>query len=260
MQIALDFILTLSVAAVSNIPSDPVYLPLSSLLPRKPSQPRASSNVVSLDPSVFSHPIRRDILHLCVVHHRDGLRQGTAANKTRAEVSGSSRKLRPQKGTGAARVGERGSPIRRGGGRTFAKKARDFSTKLPRKVREMGMRVALSAKLNERALSVVESLDWSSPKTKELKQRLDTLAWNKKVLFVSAGGVPKSLARSSGNLQEIKCLDVGELNVYEAVMAKRIVMDVGAVEWLENWLAKSENAVKPVAPPSPTVLQELATV
>ena len=101
--------------------------------------------VVELDPSIFNHPIRRDILHLCVVHHLDSLRQGSANTKTRGEVRGSGAKIRPQKGTGRARLGDGQSPMLRGGGVAFGPKPRDFSTKLPRKVIQMGMRVALRA-------------------------------------------------------------------------------------------------------------------
>ncbi|KAG8963986.1 54S ribosomal protein, mitochondrial [Tulasnella sp. 419] len=117
----------------TSVTDERLYLPLSSLLPRNSDQSKASSQVVSLDPSVFSHPIRRDILHLCVVHHRDGLRQGSANTKTRSEIKCSGRKLRPQKGTGRARLGDASSPMLRGGAVAFGPKPRDFSTKLPRK-------------------------------------------------------------------------------------------------------------------------------
>ncbi|KAG8949646.1 54S ribosomal protein, mitochondrial [Tulasnella sp. 424] len=215
----------------------PVYIPLSSFLRRKAGEPRSSNQVVALDPEVFSHPIRRDILHLCVVHYRDGLRQGSASTKTRAEVSGSGRKLRPQKGSGRARLGDRGSPMLRGGGRAFGPKPRDFSTKLPRKVVEMGMRVALSAKLGERSLSVVESLEWDGAKTKDLSKRLAELAWPK-VLFVSGHGVPELLRRTTGNLQGVEVVSAEELTIYDILRSKRIVLDVSAVEWLERRYGK----------------------
>lgn len=217
----------------------PFHLPLASLLPRKAGEPRASSKVVSLDPSVFSHPIRNDILHAAVVHYRDGLRQGSASTKTRAEVSGSGRKLRPQKGSGRARLGDRGSPMLRGGGRAFGPKPRDFSTKLPRKVVEMAMRVALSAKVKSQSLCVVESLQWPSVKTKELAVRLDNLSWNDKVLFVCGRHVPRTLSRSSSNLQGVETVGAEHLTVYDVVVNKRIVLDLAAVEWLEKRFGKS---------------------
>ncbi|KAG8995713.1 54S ribosomal protein, mitochondrial [Tulasnella sp. 427] len=215
----------------------PVYLPLSSFLRRKAGEPKSTSQVVSLDPAVFSHPIRRDILHLCVVHYRDGLRQGSASTKTRAEVSGSGRKLRPQKGSGRARLGDRGSPMLRGGGRAFGPKPRDFATKLPRKVTGMGMRVALSAKLGERSLSVVESLEWEGAKTKDVAKRLAELTWPK-VLFVSGNGVPELLRRTVGNLQGVELVSAEELTIYDILRSKRVVLDVSAVEWLERRYGK----------------------
>src|SRR5579863_1203709 len=102
----------------------PVYIPISSLL-RKDAT-KSSDQVAELDPTVFAHTIRRDILHLCVVHHLDSLRQGSANTKTRGEVRGSGRKIRRQKGSGKARLGDGQSPMLRGGGVAFGPKPRDF--------------------------------------------------------------------------------------------------------------------------------------
>ncbi|EJU01904.1 ribosomal protein L4 [Dacryopinax primogenitus] len=227
-------------SGITTVPWEPkpVYVPLSSLLVRQPGHQRACSKVVALEPSVFDHPIRRDILHLCVVYHRDALRQGTAANKNRAEVSGSGKKLRPQKGTGRARLGDRGNPMLRGGGRAFAKKARDFSTSLPRKMQEMGMRVALSAKMREQALGVVESLEWPGVKTGEFKQRIGSLGW-KRVLFIhGASHVPENLRRSSSNLRDVHCTTAKDVTVYDLLKWQMVVLDIGAVDWFHQQLGK----------------------
>lgn len=101
-------------------------------------------------------PLRRDILHLAVVYEGDKTRQGTASSKTRYEVAGSHRKMRPQKGTGRARAGNRQSPIFRGGGKTFGPKPRDFSTKLNRKVYDLAWRTALSYRYRRGELIVTE--------------------------------------------------------------------------------------------------------
>ena len=113
------------------------FLKLSSLLREEPGSPRVSSQIAALAPSVFQHPICCDILHLCIIHHLDGIRQGTAVTKSRGEVQGSGAKIQPQKGSGKACLCDAQSPMLRGGGHVFAKKARDFSTKLPRKVIQM---------------------------------------------------------------------------------------------------------------------------
>ena len=169
---------------------------MSNLIP--PSKRHPSGKVVELDPFIFASPIRRDILHLCVVHHLDGLRQGTASTKTRGEVRGSGRKIRPQKGSGRARLGDGQSPMLYGGGVAFGPKPRDFSTKLPRKVVEMGMRVALSAKLREQRLGVMNDLRWSSPKTKHLAQRIEELGYRKTLFVTGEDRVPILLERDGG--------------------------------------------------------------
>jgi large subunit ribosomal protein L4 len=211
---------------------------MSSLLRPAPDATSPSDQLAELDPFVFSHPIRRDILHLCVVHHLDGLRQGTASTKSRGEVRGSGRKIRPQKGSGKARLGDGQSPMLRGGGVAFGPKPRDFSTKLPRKVIEMGMRVALSAKLREQSLGVVESLNWPEIKTKPLAERLQELGWEK-TLFVTGGEtVPVGLEKSAGNIRGVDTVTAEQLTVYDAVKWHRLVLDVSAVQWFEETLGR----------------------
>ncbi|KAI0932094.1 hypothetical protein AcW2_000811 [Taiwanofungus camphoratus] len=216
---------------------------MSSLVHPGEASSSASDSVVELDPFIFSHPIRRDILHLCVVHYLDYIRQGTASTKTRGEVRGSGRKIRPQKGTGQARLGDGQSPMLRGGGVAFGPKPRDFSTKLNRKVIQMGMRVALSARVKENALGVVESLEWPSAKTKDLAERIEELGW-RKTLFVSGlDSVPEGLKRASSNIYKVQTTTAPELKVYDLVKWPRVVLDLAAVEWFERTLGK------PVVPP-----------
>ena len=193
---------------------------------------------MELDPTVFNHPIRRDIIHLCVVHYRDSLRQGSANTKTRSEVAGSGRKIRPQKGSGKARLGDGQSPMLRGGGVAFGPKPRDFSTKLPKKVIEMGMRVALSAKLREQRLGVVESLDWPGVKTRELVKRITSLGWHKTLFVTGESEIPRGLLRSGSNIQNLEFTTVNELKVYDVVHWPRMVMDTAAVDLLEARLSK----------------------
>ncbi|PCH33710.1 ribosomal protein L4 [Wolfiporia cocos MD-104 SS10] len=215
--------------------AQPIYLNMSSL---KPSSEEELDKVVELDPYIFAHPIRRDILHLCVVHYLDSTRQGTASTKTRGEVRGSGRKIRPQKGTGKARLGDGQSPMLRGGGVAFGPKPRDFSTKLNRKVLQMGMCVALSARAKENALGVVEDLDWPSMKTKELAHRIEELGW-KKTLFVSGHEkLPEGFRRAGDNIEYLKASTVQDLKVYDVVKWPRVVLDLAAVEWFERTLGK----------------------
>ncbi|KAG2154780.1 ribosomal protein L4 [Suillus clintonianus] len=216
-------------------PIKPVYLTMSSLT----SKSNGAKKAVALDPTVFDHPVRRDILHLCVVHYLDSLRQGTASTKTRAEVAGSRRKIRPQKGTGRARLGDRQSPMLRGGGVAFGPKPRDFSTKLNRKIIQMGMRVALTMKLREQRLGVLQRINWWSHKTATLSSRLEGLGWRTGTLFVTGESeVPARMRLASRNLRGIECRTVADLVVYDIVKWRRVVLDLAAVNALERALGK----------------------
>lgn len=218
--------------------ASPVYLNMSRLIPVEENAEDLEDEVVELDPFIFNHPIRRDILHLCVIHHLDGLRQGSANTKTRGEVRGSGAKIRPQKGTGRARLGDGQSPMLRGGGVAFGPKPRDFSTKLPRKVIQMGMRSALSSRVKEHSLGVVRSLQWSGYKTKDFASRLEELRWSR-TLFVTGQQVPTTLQRVTSNLEKIEAKAAKDLTVYDAVKYSRLILDLEAVEWFERSLSRS---------------------
>jgi len=112
------------------------------------------------------------------------------------------------------------------------------------------MRVALSAKLRERSLDVVGTLAWQGTKTKELSSRINGLAWNRKTLFVSGGPVPELLERCSRNIQGIRCLPVDQLNIYDAILAKRLVLDVTAIEFLESRYGKIGSSKSSAIPPA----------
>ncbi|KAI9065820.1 ribosomal protein L4 [Trametes sanguinea] len=212
---------------------------MSSLI-RPEENVNPAEELVELDPHVFSHPIRRDILHLCVVHYLDCQRQGSASTKTRGEVRGSGAKIRPQKGSGRARLGDAQSPMLRGGGVAFGPKPRDFATKLNRKVIQMGMRVALSARVKEQSLGVVRSLEWPEPKTSTLKERIEELGWWKTLFVTGLDEVPDGLARASNNLPMVETVTAADLNVYTALKWPRIVLDLAAVEWFERALGKPQ--------------------
>ncbi|KAK2461964.1 hypothetical protein APHAL10511_006427 [Amanita phalloides] len=233
---------SVSTDAVSLIAAQPltktIFLSLTNSFKRKSSDPTPEDTVVALDPTVFDHPIRRDILHLCVTHYLDSLRQGTASTKTRGEVRGSGVKIRRQKGSGRARLGDGQSPMLVGGGVAFGPKPRDFSTKLPRKVIQMGMRVALSAKVRERHLGVMSSLSWPNGKTKHLSQMIDVLGLQK-TLFVTGEENPcTSLQRAIANIPRVKLVKADELNVYEILKWQRVLLDMKSVEYLERILGK----------------------
>jgi large subunit ribosomal protein L4 len=127
----------------------------------------------------------------------------------------------------------------RGGGVAFGPKPRDFSTKLPRKVIQMGMRVALSARVKEHNMRIVEGLDWPGTKTKNMVRRLDELGWDQKTLFITGKDVvPSGLKRSTENLYKIGAMTAQQVGVYDLVKWPQVVLDVEAVQWFEHQLTK----------------------
>jgi large subunit ribosomal protein L4 len=216
----------------------PLVLSLSRPLFPQPSDVNYQEHVVTLDPTVFDHPIRRDVLHLCVTHYRDSLRQGSANTKTRGEVAGSGRKIRKQKGSGKARLGDGQSPMLVGGGVAFGPKPRDFSTKLPRKVIKMGMRIALSARMREQRLGVMTSMDWPSAKTKTLSRMIDRIGLRKTLFVTGHETAPVGLKRAIANIPSVHLVTAKDVNIYEILFWQRLVLDVKAIEYFEETLKK----------------------
>lgn len=234
---------------------------------------------------------RRDILHAAVVYHLDSLRSGTASTKTRGEVNFSGRKIRPQKGSGQARLGTRSNPLLRKGGVIFGPKPRDMSSKLPRRVRELALRSVLSARWRSGSLHVVPSLVWDGPPntTGKLSRHLSARRWTD-ALFLTAPRNPEpsdhslqtearpsaadpvyapeqeiehaievaNFVSAANNLPRIHVIKLnklteqpknqhrkispedkkrpGELPAYEILKRKLLILDLGAVEWLEEKL------------------------
>ena len=165
----------------------------------------------------------------------DSLRQGTADTKGRSEVSGGGRKPYRQKGTGNARQGSIRAPHYRGGGIVFGPTPRSYSFKTNRKERRLALKTALSEKLAEKKLVVVDSLVLESVKTKDAIKLLETLKLTGKVLFVSAGDA-ENLYLATRNLGNVAVVMADELNVYDIVNADMVVMDSDTVNYVEEAL------------------------
>lgn len=165
----------------------------------------------------------------------DSLRQGTADTKGRSEVSGGGRKPYRQKGTGNARQGSIRAPHYRGGGIVFGPTPRSYSFKTNRKERRLALKTALSEKLAEKNLIVVDSLVLESVKTKDAIKLLETLKLTGKVLFVSAGDA-ENLYLATRNLGNVAVVMADELNVYDIVNADMVVMDSDTINYVEEAL------------------------
>jgi len=177
------------------------------------------------------------LLYEAVRHSQAGRRSGTAKTKTRHEVSGSGKKLWKQKGTGRARMGSIRSPIWRHGGTVHGPQPRDYSYKLPRKMLLGALRTALSAKLRDGELRIVQEFSLAEHKTKAIRAVLDTLGAPKSVLLVD-NGENRNLALSSRNLAGVKLVASKDVEVYDLLAHAGVVLSQAAALKLSEALAK----------------------
>ena len=192
--------------------------------------------IVELHDFVFGVRPRIDIIHRVVVWQRAKIRAGTAKVKDRSEGRGGGKKPWRQKGLGKARHGSIRSPIWRGGGVVHGPRGPvSYDYTLPKKIRRLGLRSALSVKLSQGDLHIVDSLQLSSHKTKDFLALLEKRNW-KSVLFVDGGDVDESMCRASANLQAVDILPSRGLNVYSILLRNTLVLTLGAVRMLEERL------------------------
>ena len=194
---------------------------------------------VTLSDDVFSIEEPNDhAIYLDVKQYLANQRQGTHKAKERAEIVGSTKKLKRQKGTGTARAGSIKSPIFRGGGRTFGPRPRSYSFKLNKKLKQLARRSALTYKLKEDAIKVVEDFTFEAPKTKDYLSFLSALNVNgRKSLYVTSE-LDKNIYLSGRNVQGAKVAVVEELNTYDILNADNLIISENSVEKIKNQLAK----------------------
>jgi large subunit ribosomal protein L4 len=200
-----------------------------------------NNNVVgSLDlvDEVFAAPVNEHLLYEAVRCYTAGQRSGTASTKTRHEVSGSGKKLWRQKGTGRARMGSIRSPLWRHGGTVHGPQPRDYSYKLPRKMELGALRSALSAKLRDGELRIVQAFSLQDHKTKALRTVLNNLEATKSVLVVDHDAENRNLALGSRNLAGVKLVATKDVNVYDLLRASRVLLSEGAARKLGEALKK----------------------
>lgn len=193
---------------------------------------------VTLNDSVFGVEPNDHAIYLDVKQYLAGQRQGTAKTKERSELSGSTRKLGRQKGGGGARRGDINSPLLVGGARVFGPKPRDYRFKLNKKVKQLARRSALSYKVQENALVVVEDFTFEAPKTKNFIALLNDLNLAGKKVLVVAAGSDKNLYLSARNLPKAKVAVASDINTYGVLDASVLVLTESAVAKVEEVLAK----------------------
>jgi len=177
---------------------------------------------VELDAAVFEAPVRDDILHQMVRWQRACARQGTHKTKTRGEVRGGGAKPFKQKGTGNARQGSSRSPLNEAGAVIFGPTPRDYSFKMTKKVKKLGLKSALSYLVKEQKLIVVDEMTSADGKTKELAGRLKSLGAEKAVLMDAK--LDQSFERASQNLKKIRYYSIDGLNVYDLLKYDKAVV------------------------------------
>jgi len=184
---------------------------------------------VELNESVFGIEPNTHVLNEAVLKQRASLRQGTHAVKNRSAVRGGGRKPWKQKGTGQARQGSIRAPQWVGGGVVFGPTPRSYSYKMPKKVRRLALKSALSSKVQENNLILLEDISFDVPKTKDFIKMLDALAADTKTLVVTAK-TEENVARSANNLSSVKVITVGEINVLDLLMHDKLILTKEAAE------------------------------
>jgi len=188
----------------------------------------------SLPDELVAQPVHEHRLWLSVKRHLGDQRQGTAKVKTRGEVSGGGRKPWRQKGTGRARSGSNTSPLWPGGGRAFGPKPRDHRTELPRKQRRAALAAALSQKAGENAVTVVDSLSFAAPKTREMAEVLKHLGLEAKRTLLVLGEADPNVVRSCRNLRNLKTTLASQINPYELLQSEALLVTAPALALMKE--------------------------
>jgi large subunit ribosomal protein L4 len=190
---------------------------------------------IELASEIMETPINRDVLHQVVVMHLANKRSGTASTKGRSEVSGTGRKLFRQKGTGMARAGSRRSPLRVGGGVAFGPKPRDYSYKVPKKLRRMAIKCAIADKFQNDNVLAVDAINIDSPKTKQLIDIMDKfgISRDEKILIVLDAS-NENVLYSARNIPRVSVCVWDSLNTYDILWHDRLLITQKALEKIED--------------------------
>lgn len=192
----------------------------------------------NLSDAVFAVEPNNHAVYLDVKQYLANQRQGTHKAKERAEIAGSTRKIKKQKGTGTARAGSIKSPIFKGGGRVFGPRPRNYSFKLNKNLKRLARKSALSMKANDNSIIVVEDFSFDAPKTKNFLEVLNALGLEGKKSLVVLGDTNKNVYLSSRNLKASEVVSSSELSTYKILNANNIVFLEGSLEGIESNLSK----------------------
>ena len=192
----------------------------------------------NLSDAVFAIEPNNHAVYLDVKQYLANQRQGTHKAKERAEIAGSTRKIKKQKGTGTARAGSIKSPVFKGGGRVFGPRPRSYSFKLNKNLKRLARKSALSLKANSSSITVVEDFSFDTPKTKNFIDVLKALGLENKKSLIVLGDTNKNVYLSSRNLSTSEVVNASELSTYKILNANNIVFLEGSLEGIESNLSK----------------------
>ncbi len=187
---------------------------------------------LELNDMVFGADYNQPLIHQVIVALHNNARQGTKSTLTRSEINASKKKIYRQKGTGNARHDEKSAPQFTGGGVVFAPKPRDFSQKINKKMRDIAFASAISEKIRQNEVVVLDSVDFAN-KTKTANEFLKTFGLNKRTIIVTAGK-DQGVVRATNNLEKVSCVDADLLNVAEIVENTFVVFTADAMKKLEE--------------------------
>jgi large subunit ribosomal protein L4 len=187
-----------------------------------------------LDFNEIALSINKQLLHDVVVMYEANQRVGTARTRSRGEIAGSTKKLYKQKGTGRARMGPKRTPIRRGGGHVFRKVARDWGYRLPKKAIRLATRMALLSKFQDNQVTVVNGWDVTTPKTKVVVAALLGLGLTEKSCLLATEAHNPILWKSARNLPEVEVAPASDLNAYQLLRQRQLVVTTAALDWLRK--------------------------
>ncbi len=192
----------------------------------------ATAGSIELDDAVYGLEPRADILHRMVRYQQAKKQSGTHSCKIRSEITATRKKMYKQKGTGGARHGDKKASQFRGGAKVFGPRPRSHAIDLPKKVRKLALKHALSAKAKANELVIVDKVELDQPKTSELKKKLEALSLGS-VLMISGDSVDANVALAARNIKTLDVLPVQGINVYDILRREKLVLTKDAVSALE---------------------------
>jgi large subunit ribosomal protein L4 len=186
-----------------------------------------------IDPQLLAPKVSKQLLHDVVVMYLANQRQGSNKTKARGEVSGSTKKMYKQKGTGNARMGSKRSPIRRGGGHAKSRQPRSYYYRLPRKAIQAATRMAIASKITSGSVVVVDQIKMDLPKTKTLASAFKAMGLEGHTKTLAIGGLDRNVYLSGRNIEGLTISPVADLNALIVLRPRKLVMTREAMDWIK---------------------------